>query len=189
MAYGKKELVKVSFWNCPNCLSIMAQAEIFLIDSKTLRQRLIWPFAADRFIPLEVPEHVRKDYAEAAEVLPISEKASAALSRRCLQTVLREAGGSNKTDLSDQIEEVLPSLPKAIQESVDHIRVIGNFATHPIKSKSSGEMIAVEPGEAVWNLDVLDMLFDFYYVVPKKVKEKREAANRKLAEAGKPPMK
>jgi len=130
-----------------------------------------------------------KDYVESAEVLPISEEASAALSRRCLQTVLKESGGAKKNDLSDQIDEVLPSLPTTLRESVDHIRVIGNFAAHSIKSKASGQIIEVQVGEAEWNLDVLDMLFDFYYVIPAKAKEKRDAANLKLKAAGKPPMK
>src|ERR1700680_185543 len=38
--------------------------------------------------PMEVPTKIKEDYEEAWAVLPISEKASAALSRRCLQAVL-----------------------------------------------------------------------------------------------------
>jgi hypothetical protein len=33
---------------------------------------------------------------------------------------------------------------------LDAIRTIGNFAAHPIKSTSSGEIVDVEPGEAEW---------------------------------------
>jgi len=47
----------------------------------------------------------------------------------------------------------------------------------------------VEPGEAEWNLDVLESLFDFYYVQPARLQAKRAALDKKLAEAGKPPMK
>ena len=49
--------------------------------------------------------------------------------------------------------------------------------------------VRVEPGEAEWNLDVLEALFDFYYVQPAKHKKKKAALNKKLADAGKPPMK
>ncbi len=66
---------------------------------------------------------------------------------------------------------------------------IGAFAAHPIKSKASGEIIDVEPGEAEWNLDVLESLFDFYFTQPALLKKKREALNTKLKEAGKPEMK
>lgn len=183
-----REKVIVAFWQCPNCLLLTVMSDI-LVENEQPKTRLVWPFAANRALPPEVPSHTKKDYVEAAEVLTISETASAALSRRCLQTVLKEAGGAKKKDLSDQIEEVIPLLPTTLGESVDHIRVIGNFASHPIKSQASGQIMDVESGEAEWNLDVLDMLFDFYYVLPAKAKEKREAVNRKLKEAGKPPMK
>jgi hypothetical protein len=66
---------------------------------------------------------------------------------------------------------------------------IGNFAAHPVKSKSTSEIVDVEVEEAEWNLDVLELLFDFYYVQPARIAQKREALNAKLGEAGKPHMK
>lgn len=74
-------------------------------------------------------------------------------------------------------------------ESLDAVRNIGNFAAHPTKSKSTGEIIDVEPGEAEWNLDVLESLFDYFFVQPALIKKKREELNRKLGDAGKPEMK
>ena len=65
---------------------------------------------------------------------------------------------------------------------------IGNFAAHPIKSKHTGEVLPVEPGEAEWNLDVLESLFDFYYVQPATLKAKKDALSKKLKEAGKSPV-
>jgi hypothetical protein len=49
--------------------------------------------------------------------------------------------------------------------------------------------LPVELGEAEWNLDVLESLFDFYFVQPARAKAKRDALNKKLADAGKPPLK
>ncbi|MGD1090046.1 MAG: hypothetical protein ABR955_15180 [Verrucomicrobiota bacterium] len=72
---------------------------------------------------------------------------------------------------------------------MDAIRIVGNFAAHPIKSKASGEIIEVETGEAEWNLDVLESMFDFYFTQPALLKKKRDALNAKLKEAGKPEMK
>lgn len=134
---------------------------------------------------------IAADYEEACLVLPDSPKASAALSRRCLQHVLREMAGTKSKDLFDQIQEVLDSgkLPSHIAESLDAVRAIGNFGAHPIKSKSSGEIVDVEPGEAEWNLEVLEGLFDFYYVQPAKTAARKAALNKKLADAGKPPLK
>lgn len=124
-------------------------------------------------------------------VLPDSAKASAALSRRCLQQLLRDFEKVKPGNLADEIQEVIDrgKLPSHIAESIDAVRNIGNFAAHPAKSQKTGEIVPVEPGEAEWNLNVLESLFDFYFVQPAVVKQKREALNKKLAEAGKKPMK
>ena len=77
------------------------------------------------------------------------------------------------------------TLPSHIADGLDAVRNIGNFAAHPIKSQSTGEIVPVEPGEAEWNLDVLESLFDFYFVSPARTKARKEALNKKLADAGK----
>ncbi len=139
----------------------------------------IWPVAGFRKpIPKAVPRNIAGDYEEAALVIPHSEKASAALSRRCLQALLREAAHTKSRDLADQIGEVLQTLPGYVQQQLDAVRNIGNFAAHEQKSKATGEIIDVEPGEAEWNLDVLDLLFDFYYEQPRMAQERRDALNR-----------
>jgi hypothetical protein len=80
-------------------------------------------------------------------------------------------------------------LPPHLSEAIDGIRNIGNFASHPLKSKNSNEVIEVEHGEADWNLETLEELLDHYFVQPKRLSEKREALNKKLKDAGKPEMK
>lgn len=133
----------------------------------------------------------RDDYTQACAVFPHSAKARAALTRRVLQAILRDKGGFTKKDLADQIEDALAcgSLPSHIAESLDAVRNIGNFTAHPQKSKSSGELLDVEPGGAEWNLEAVESVFDFYFVQPEITKKKKEALNAKLAAAGKPPMK
>lgn len=140
--------------------------------------------------PPEVPASIGEDFNEAGAVLDYSPKASAALSRRALQAVLRERGYAQH-DLARQIDAVLESkvLPSDLADNVDAIRNIGNFAAHPMKDTSSGEILPVEPHEAEWNLEVLESLFDHFYVAPARAKAKRAALDDKLAAAGKPPMK
>jgi hypothetical protein len=141
--------------------------------------------------PKEVPKDLASDYGESCLVLPDSAKASAALSRRCLQHLLRETAKVKHADLSREIQELLDrgTLPSHIAEALDAVRNIGNFAAHPIKSQHSGEVLEVEPGEAEWNLDVLESLFDFYFLQPAILQAKKAALNAKLKEAGKPPIK
>ena len=156
------------------------------------RTMMVWPKGASRTpVPVEVPSEIVEDYKELRLVLSDSPKASGALSRRCLQNLLRRAAGIKAGDLSSEIQQVLDSgrLPTPIAENIDAVRNIGNFAAHPNKSKSTGEVLPVEPGEAEWNLDVLESLFDFYFVQPARAKAKRDALNKKLVDAGKPPLK
>jgi uncharacterized protein DUF4145 len=120
--------------------------------------RLIRPKASGRPpVSPEVPNEYAEDYNEACLVLADSTKASAALSRRCLQFLLRDKAKVKHQDLVKEIQELLDrgTLPSHIADSLDAVRNIGNFAAHPIKSKSTGEIVPVETGEAEWNLNVL----------------------------------
>ena len=94
-------------------------------------------------------------------------------------------------NLADEIQQVIDSgkLPSDLSESIDAIRNVGNFAAHPLKSQNSGAILDVEPNEAEWTLDVLEELFDFYFVHPAQLKKKKAALDQKLKDAGKPPMK
>jgi len=153
----------------------------------------VWPKGSSRPpCPEEVDNNeIKEDYQAACLVFPDSTKASAALSRRCFQNILREKAGVKPSNLYDEIQEVLDAgqLPSHLAESIDSVRHIGNFGAHPIKSKSTGEILPVEPGEAEWNLDVIEGLFDFYFVQPAKLGTKKAALNAKLKKAGKSPMK
>lgn len=176
---------------CPACKNGIA----YMVGDSLLPRKkgacyLIYPRGTAR-VPLspDVPEEFASDYREACLVFSDSPKASAALSRRCLQHILREKANSKKRDLADQIDEVMPSLPSHLQGMIDSIRVIGNFAAHPMKSTNTGEVLDVEQGEAEWLLDTLEALFDFYFVQPAEIIRKRTAINQKLAEAGKPLLK
>jgi len=80
-------------------------------------------------------------------------------------------------------------LPSYIAEIVDAVRNVGNFAAHPTKSKQTGEIMDVEEGEAELNLNVIEALFDFYFVNPALIAKKKADINKKLEDAGKPPMK
>lgn len=157
-----------------------------------LTSRLVRPKVPARGqIGSDVPEGYTEDYNEACSVLADSAKASAALSRRCLQLLLRDQAKVKHQDLSKEIQELLDraTLPSHIAEDLDAVRNIGNFAAHPIKSQSTGEIVPVEPGEAEWNLSVLESLFDFYFVAPARSKARKGALNKKLADAGKPLLK
>ncbi|MCH7648893.1 MAG: DUF4145 domain-containing protein [Thaumarchaeota archaeon] len=161
------------------------------LSTEEVLNTVIYPNIQTKYVSSEVPKEFSEDFKEAYAVHNISPKASAALSRRCLQSLLREKVKVNPSNLNKEIQQVLDSkqLPKKIADDIDAIRNIGNFATHPIKNERTGEIVDVEIGEAEWLLDLLDDLFDFYFIEPSESKHRREKLNKKLSEAGKSTMK
>ncbi len=191
--------------NCPNTecqkkiIQLASGRPAYGFNGEIIRQlrtnetrQTVRPFTTNRPpVPPDVDDLFAKDYNEACLILNLSPKASAALSRRCLQNILREKAHVKKGDLSNEIQEVLDncSLPTHLSSSIDAIRNIGNFGAHPLKSTSTGEIVDVELGEAEWLLDVIESLFDFYFVQPAILQTKKDALNKKLLDLGKPPMK
>jgi len=178
---------------CPACSgAILHLRARYAANNREAWERAFFPRHAQRRASAakEVPPYLAEDYDEAGSILDESPKASAALSRRCLQSLLR-AQNYPQHDLAKQIDALLDAkvLPSGLAENVDAIRNIGNFAAHPLKDTNSGAILPVEPHEAEWNLEVLEGLFDFYYVAPARNAARKAALDAKLAAAGKPPMK
>jgi Domain of unknown function (DUF4145) len=177
---------------CPQCKGIAIEISPPLKGKQTIRKwRQVHPIGSSRGpVPPEVPKAIATDYVEACLVLPFSAKASAALSRRCLQVMLNEQGFEDG-NLEKQIDQLLKAgvLPTHIHTTVDAIRKFGNFSAHPINDRTSLQIIDVEPHEAEWCLEILEALFDHFYVGPAAAKKKKEALDAKLKAAGKPPTK
>lgn len=192
---------------CPACSRLILNlqgapsANFATAGTHKVFQALGLPVTSDRLVrpkgatrppcPTEVPPNFAGDYLEGCLVLSDSPKAAAALGRRCLQNLLREVAKVKPGNLADEIQQVIDggTLPSDLNDSIDAVRNIGNFAAHPMKSKQSGEILDVELGEAEWTLDVLESLFDFYFVRPAQLQKRKDALNQKLIAAGKPAMK
>ncbi len=183
---------------CPECRKqIMWLNEIEIIktaDGLTERETgettLLFPKYPIKQIPEQIPEEFADDFREAYETLPISPKASAALSRRCLQDLIRQQEGIVERSLFAEIQQLLKrnKLPKYLADDLDSIRNVGNFAAHPIKDTNTGQIVEVEPGEAEWTLKVLEELLHFYFIDQPRSKARRDALNQKLRDSGEQPM-
>lgn len=180
---GPDDYLDLDFCSCPSCCQL-----VLVVGGS----RVIWPDGGSRRVPSEVESAapgVASDFREACAVIYKSKKASAALSRRCLQAVLGDRAGVKKGSLASQLDEVITALPPSLASTVDAVRQVGNFAAHPVKSTNTGEIAEVEEGEAEWLLDVLEELFEFYFVEPARSAARVERLNKKLDELGKPPLK
>jgi Domain of unknown function (DUF4145) len=145
----------------------------------------------ERPLPDEVPLNYRRDFSEASRTLAISPMASAALSRRILQHLFHDELQIKHNSLAAEIEQFIKrsGVPSQLTDAIDAIRNVGNFAAHPLKDSQTGMVIEVEPGEAEWLLDVLEAMFDFVFVQPTRLRQRKTQLNAKLSAAGKPPMK
>src|SRR5687768_9326946 len=89
---ASREQLNIARAQCPHCQKLTVTIEELKYvesDYKPTAEHVVWPMSGGRApAPEEVPYHIRNDYDEASAVLHLSAKASAALSRRCLQTVL-----------------------------------------------------------------------------------------------------
>ena len=141
----------------------------------------------------EVPDEFKKDYLEACEILLVSPRSSATLSRRILEAVLGEQGYRQST-ISKRIEAVrnesVPDkkLPTVLSIVIDVVRQFGNFSAHQKKSVLTFQIIEVEPGEAELCLEIVEGLFEHYYVRPAIETEKVEKINQKLQQLGRDPL-
>lgn len=193
----------LSYGHCPECqkLIVMLRRGPYQITEssgygygsliKVESEEIIYPKYLVRKVEPELPARYSKDFTEACAVLPISLKASAALSRRILQDILREKFNIKHANLAQEIDEFInkKDIPSFLAQAVDAVRNIGNFAAHPLKDTHTGEIVEVEPGEAEWLLDVIEALFDFAFVQPIRLQERKKKLNEKLKSLGKPPMK
>ena len=141
-----------------------------------------------------VPSEFVTDYEEALAVLPASPKASAALSRRVLQSIIKDQGYYGRS-LARQIDKLLAEnrsdkvLPTSVRANVDVVRNLGNFAAHAITDDTTLQVIPVSRGEAEWCLTVIENLFEHYYVIPAAHKKLRDEFNQRLLQAGKDEIK
>lgn len=154
-----------------------------------LSENIIYPLSSAHTLAApEVEPQFAEDYNEACLVLPFSPKASAALSRRCLQNIIRIKENIKKKNLMLEIDELisLNKLPSFLSDNLQTIRGFGNIAAHGMEDQVSGQILDVEPEEADFLLDILELMFDFYFVQPAKATKIRAGLNKKLSSAGKP---
>lgn len=137
-----------------------------LIYDQTIR-----PAGAGKPQPDYIPASLRQDYDEACCIRDLSPKAAATLVRRCLQGMIRDFCGITKATLFAEID----ALRKAVEdncapvgvtpdsvEAIDAVRSIGNIGAH--MEKDINFIVDVDSGEAQALIELVEMLFDEWYV-------------------------
>ncbi|MFO3798062.1 MAG: DUF4145 domain-containing protein [Anaerolineales bacterium] len=140
------------------------------------------PSSCAKALPDYVPKAIVEDYNEACAVKDVSPKASATLSRRCLQGMIRDFYGVSRPTLHSEIEAIRDQVAPSTWLAIDAVRQIGNIGAH--MEKDINLIIEVDPKEAQLLLSLIETLIDDWYVV-RYEREQRLTAIVQAAEAKK----
>jgi hypothetical protein len=147
-------------------------------DGKKLLSYKLKPRGRAKPFPDYIPEPIRQDYTEACLILQDSPKASAALSRRCLQNLIRAYYGIVKSRLVDEVEALEDQLSPDLWEAVDAIRTVGNIGAH--SEKDVNVIIDVPPESANALVELIELLFEETYIKDdhrrKRIERAKQAA-------------
>jgi hypothetical protein len=121
--------------------------------------------------PDYIPKQIRDDYYEACAIRTLSPKASATITRRCLQGMIRDFCGISKSRLFDEIEQLRELVdnglaPAGVQpdtmDTIDNIRKLGNIGAH--MQRDIDVIVDVDPNEAQTLIGLVELLLSEWYV-------------------------
>lgn len=176
---GRDELsldfrVEVRLTQCPNPVceryelrfAYGRRHRVRAADSDGINPRLgewrLVPGSAARVHPDYVPAPIREDYEEACAILELSPKASATLSRRALQGMIRDFWGIRKATLNAEIKALEEHVASETWAAIDAVRKVGNIGAH--MEKDINVIVDVDPGEADDLIALIETLIDDWYI-------------------------
>ena len=127
-----------------------------------LKEWSLVPPSSARAFPEYLPQPIREDYEEACLIKDLSPKASATLSRRCLQGMIRDFWEIKKARLKDEVDALEEKIDPLTWTAVDGVRKIGNIGAH--MEKDINVIIDVEPEEAQKLIELIELLVKDWYV-------------------------
>jgi len=125
----------------------------------------IWalkPMSSAKPLPNYIPKAIQDDYSEACLIGNLSPKASATLSRRCLQGMIRDFFGVVEKTLYAEIQGVKDKVDGTTWDAIDAVRSIGNIGAH--MEQDINVIVDVEPNEAAVLIELIETLIDEWYV-------------------------
>jgi hypothetical protein len=145
-----------------------------------VQHRNLIPPSRAKVLPSYIPRVIVDDYTEACLIVELSPKASATLSRRCLQGMIRDFFGVTKNRLVDEIEVIKDKVDPTTWDAIDAIRSIGNIGAH--MEKDINVIVDVDPGEAEELIKLIELLIEDWYVNRYKRQEQLKAVLKIKAE-------
>ena len=161
-SWDHKYNVDIRMYMCPNCKKITSFADYAgsEMPSKTIP---LYPLSTAKQFPEYIPNSILEDYEEACAIANLSPKASATLSRRCLQSMIRDFWKiTGKKRLIDEIDALEDKVPAAQWQVLNSLRRIGNIGAHP--EADVNLIIDIEPKDAQKLIAVIELLIQQWYI-------------------------
>ena len=153
--------ITIQTMNCPN--SQKDSIDIVGVGSQFPDRIMHFnPISLAKAYPDYIPQTIRSDYEEAHAILNLSPKASATLSRRCLQGMIRDFWGISKARLVDEIDALKDLVAPSTKKVLDALRKLGNIGAHP--EKDLNIIVDIEPNEAHMLLKFIELLMQKWYI-------------------------
>ncbi|KJU96790.1 DUF4145 domain-containing protein [Streptococcus gordonii] len=153
--------ITIQTMNCPNCHKV--SIDIVGVGSQFPDRIMHFnPISLAKAYPDYIPQTIRSDYEEAHAILNLSPKASATLSRRCLQGMIRDFWGISKARLVDEIDALKDLVDPSTKKVLDALRKLGNIGAHP--EKDVNLIVDIEPNEAHMLLKFIELLMQKWYI-------------------------
>lgn len=131
------------------------------------------PASGSKHFAEYIPKGIRDDYEEACLIQDLSPKASATLSRRCLQGMLRDFWGVKTGKLNNEIEQIKERIGLETWAAIDAVRRLGNIGAH--MEEDINVIISVDPEEAKLLIRLVETLMDEWYVARENRKNRMTA--------------
>jgi Domain of unknown function (DUF4145) len=158
---------------CPNIKCKKISLDLTLFDclrdqasnwsfGEEIKHWKLLPGSYAKVYPDYIPNSLIEDYQEASSIVDLSPKASATLSRRCIQGIIRDFWCIKKNRLIDEIKALEEKVDPLVWQSIDAIRKIGNIGAH--MEKDINLIIDVSPDEAQLLINLIELLFEEWYI-------------------------
>ena len=151
-------------------------------DLPVLRRWDLIPESRAKSFPNYIPKPILDDYSEACLIRDLSPRASATLSRRCLQGIIRDfwRGQVKPGLLAREIEQIKDKIDDDTWEAIDGVKSVGNIGAH--MEKDINVIVDVEPHEAQLLVELIEILLKDWYVAREQKRLHLEAIVKLSAE-------
>lgn len=195
-AVGRRTLLS-KFIVCPNpqCekFTLTASLHTSISEAHSGREKIVrktesWdlvPSSSAKTFPSYIPQVILDDYKESCLIRKLSPKASATLSRRCLQGIIRDFWEVKPGRLVDEIDAIRDKVDSITWDAITAVRQLGNIGAH--MEKDINVIIDVDPDEADHLIGLVETLLREWYVAREERRARMEAVMAAAAAKKAPP--